>query len=160
MQPRGIEIVDQGVEAAQGKPDFFGLRDIADALERARMPDKLLCAPEPALGIDGKVLAMASFQYFGQAQLSACGVAGNDATANVLGEHAQVLHDVLGVGEDVTINALENCLTASIGGHHICIIDQSLPMRMDSAGLSAQNEFPGNVLFNGHGGEAIIPGCS
>lgn len=66
------------------------------------------------------------------------------------GQHTQVFHDVLGMREDVTINPLQNDLAAGIGGDEKSIVDQSLPMRLDDADFSLQNELAGNVLFNNH----------
>lgn len=42
------------MEAAEGKTGFLGLCDIADVVIRARMLDKFLRTPEPAVGVDEK----------------------------------------------------------------------------------------------------------
>ncbi len=145
------------MEPAESETDFLGLRDIPDALECTRVRDKLLRAPKPAHGVDDKIPTVSGCQYFRQAQRAPGGAAGSGALANMPGQHAQVLHDVFGVREDVAVNPLQDDPAAGIGGRDKSIVNQSVAVRMNGADLPVQNEFVGDVLLKGHDVEAMFP---
>lgn len=52
--------------------------------------------------------------------------------------------------EDVTVDSLQDDLATAIGGYDEGIIDQPLPMRVDSADYFVRDELTGDTMCEGH----------